>query len=429
MVFKRFRVLLVMFAVAWTLPGIALAQTPPDPADAFFDDSTLHEIRLSINTRDWTSLTVHFQENTYYPADFRWNDQVVRFIGIRSRGTGSRSGVKPGLRIDFDRYTTGQKFLGRKSFLLRNQTQDPSGLRERVSMAFFRRMGVKAVREAHVKLYVNNLYAGLYTIVESLDKDFLQNNLGENGGWLYEYHFDNEAVAAGAAPFVFQYLGPDPALYVPVPFKPETREDDPQGEVIARWIQAINDTNAASWRTNMAQYLDLPKFIRFLAVENFLGEEDGSTGDYGPNNFYLYRFLNTTLFMFQPWDKSNTFWENANYSIFRNIEFGPVEKRNRLVLRAFQEPDLRQLYLDTLLECAASAAEGATPEIGSTPAQPGWLEQEIIREYDQIRAAALADTLIFSNSQFEAGIEDVKAFARGRSDSVRQQVAAARPGS
>jgi hypothetical protein len=103
-----------------------------------------------------------------------------------------------------------------------------------------------------------------------------------------------------------------------------------------------------------------------------------------------------------------------------------VDHRNRLVLRALQEPDLRQLYLDTLLECAASAEEGSAAATVTTPAQPGWLEREIGREYEQIRAAALEDQLIFTYEQFETGIEDVKAFARARSDAVRLQVAAHR---
>jgi spore coat protein CotH len=397
----------------------------PDAAAVFFDDSILQEIRLSINTRDWTSLKVHFTENTYYPADMRWNNQVVRNIGIRSRGTGSRSGVKPGLRVDFDRFTSGQRFVGLKSFILRNQTQDPSGVRERVSMAFFRRMGLVAEREAHVKLYVNNEYVGLFTIVESPDKDFVQKNFAENEGWIYEFHFDNAAVAAGAKPFVFQYLGPSAELYVPVPFKPETHEDDPQGEVIAHWIQAINDTNAASWRTSMAQYLDLGKFVRHIAIENFLADQDGMAGDFAPNNFYLYRFINTTRFMFLPWDKSNALWD-PNFSIFRNLDDGPEDHRNRLILRVLQEPDLRQLYLDTLLECAASADEGSAPATDATPASPGWFESEVLREYAQIHAAALEDQLIFSNQDFAAAIQDVTRFARERRAAVRQQVAAKR---
>jgi hypothetical protein len=146
------------------------------------------------------------------------------------------------------------------------------------------------------------------------------------------------------------------------------------------------------------------------------------TGDYGPNNFYFYRYVGKNLFTFLPWDKSNTFWEapSPNYFILRNIEDGPVDHRNRLVQRALKYPDLWTLYLDTLVECANSAAAGATT--GANP-QPGWLEAEVQREYLQIRDAALADTLIFTNAQFEQAIVDLKAFAKGRSDAVKAQVA------
>src|SRR5262249_55395044 len=145
--------------------------------------------------------------------------------------------------------------------------------------------------------------------------------------------------------------------------------------------------------------------------------QDGLTGDYGPNNFYFYRFTGTNQFVFIPWDKSNTFWVTPDYGIFRNITDGPVEKHNRLVLRAFQEPDLYQLYLDSLVEAANSASEGAT---SSTP---GWLEQEVSREYDQIRSSMLMDTFVFSNAEFEQGIVDLKSIAHGRADAVRAQVA------
>jgi spore coat protein CotH len=414
---NRFRTGLIVGALVVVAGGLLAAQSLED---IFFDGSALQEIRLAINERDWASLKEHFQENTYYPADLRWRDQIVRGVGIRSRGTGSRRPQKPGLRVDPNHFTAGQLFIGLKSFLLRNNSQDASNLRERLAMLFFRRMGLQgAERESHTRLYVRDVYAGLFTIVESPDKDFLQKTYGENGGHLYEFHFDNEAVLAGAKPFVFQYLGDNPAAYVPTPFKPETLEDDPQGEVIARFMQTINDTNAAAWRINMSAYLDLPKFIRHLAIENFMAEEDGLTGDYGPNNFYIYRFNNTTRFQFIPWDKSNAFWD-ANFSVFRNIVDGPEDHRNRLVLRAFQEADLYQLYLDTLLECANSA-----DAIDPGTSQP-WLQAEVQREYQQIRQAALEDTLVFTNAEFEAAIVDLMNFARDRGAVVRAQVAAAR---
>ena len=46
-------------------------------------------------------------------------------------------GIKLGLRVDFDRYIGGQKFLGMKSFVLDNHWQDGSFMHERLAMAFF----------------------------------------------------------------------------------------------------------------------------------------------------------------------------------------------------------------------------------------------------------------------------------------------------
>ena len=211
-----------------TVAGRPAAQaTLPDEAAPLFDDTRVEDIRLLINSKDWETLKANFRGNTYYPADWRWRDTTIRNVGIRSRGNGSRSGVKPGLRIDFDRYSTKQKFLGLKSVVLRNNTQDPSQIHERVSMLFFARMGIPASRELHARLFVNNTYAGMYTIVEALDKDFLKRTFGENDGYLFAYDYPPDQ-----PPYYFEYRGADPFRYVPLPFRPETNEDDPRPEVI-----------------------------------------------------------------------------------------------------------------------------------------------------------------------------------------------------
>jgi spore coat protein CotH len=414
----RIRTLLSVLALLAILPRPTLTQAT-DPPEAFFNDNVVHEIRLSVNTKDWKLLTDNWLSDTKYPADFRWNDQVVRNVAIHSRGGGSRRPNKVSLRVDFSHYTTGQTFLGLKSFILRNNSQDASNMRERISMLLFRSLGVPAQREAHTRLYINNQYYGLFTVCESPEDEFLQRNYGESTGHLYEYSFDNEAVAAGAPVFTFGFLGPNPTLYTPSPFVPKTLENDPQGNVLANLFQAIGDTSNPDWRTNVSAFIDLPNFARRLAIENFLAEEDGITGDYGPNNFYLYRFANTTLFTFIPWDKSNAFW-SPDYPILHNIVDGAPEKQNVLAVRAMQEPDLLQTYLDTLLESASFALQGATAT------DPGWLEAEVTREYGQIHAAALEDTSIYTNDQFEQAVQDLLVFARTRSGSVQQQVATAR---
>ena len=426
-----FRVVAIAVALFVAAPTAARAQTAPaavDPSDPLFDGSVLQDIFITINSKDWSSLKEHFLENTYYPCDFKWNGQTVRNIGIRSRGTGSRSGIKPGLRVDFDRYTTDQKFLGLKSFILRNNTQDPSGMRERLSMALFKRLGMVAERESHARLFINNVYVGLFTIVESVDKTFLTKYFSENDGHLYEYSFDN----AATSPFNFGYPGADPSLYVPVPFKPQTLEQDPQGEVFERLFWTANKAGDAVWRTSIEEFLDMKKFIRHLAIENFLAEEDGLTGDYGPNNFYFYRSLNTNKFTFLPWDKSNTFWESPSYPILRNIEDGTESKRNQLVLRALKDSDLRALWRSTILECADSIAQPAVAAVPATATTPAvvavntpWLEYEVTRMAAQIQAANYADPSreVYTNADWDASIRLLTTWAQTRSDIVRAQVA------
>lgn len=304
-------------------------------------------------------------------------------------------------------------------------------MRERLSMALFKRMGLIAEREAHARLYINNTYVGLFTIVESLDKTFLTKNFSENDGHLYEYSFDN----SNPTPFNFGYPGADPALYTPVPFKPETQESDPQGEVIERLFWTANIAGDAVWRTSIEEFLDMKKFIRHLAIENFLAEEDGLTGDYGPNNFYFYRFLNTNRFTFLPWDKSNTFWESPSYSIFHNIEDGTESKRNKLVTRALKDTDLRELWLNTILECADAIMQPAVAAVAATETTPAvaavdtpWLQYEVTRIAAQIQAANYADPSreVYTNADWDESIRFLTTWAQTRSEIVRAQVAADR---
>lgn len=188
--------------------GGAAAQT----SDDFFNPEILQRVDLWMNSLDWAKLKAAFQENTYYPADVTWNGQTVRNVGIRSRGLGSRSSTKPGLRVDFDRYATDQTFLGLKSFVLDNLTQDKSGIRETVAMRFLTRLGIPAPRETHTKLYINGTYSGLYALVESVDKTMMGRVFGsigddvQNDGYLFEYNY------VVGSPWTFGYEGSDLAL-------------------------------------------------------------------------------------------------------------------------------------------------------------------------------------------------------------------------
>ena len=140
----RKAILLTAVVAALALAGAtpAIAQS----TDEFFDPNTIQEIRLTMNTRDLRTLHEKYLDNTYYTADVQWKGIRVRNAGVRSRGNSSRNDSKMALRVDADRYVTGQRFLGLKSFVLKNLWTDPSMLRERLAMTMFSRLGQPASR-------------------------------------------------------------------------------------------------------------------------------------------------------------------------------------------------------------------------------------------------------------------------------------------
>ena len=423
-------VLLVVFGALAAVPSVVRAQS----MDEFFDDGTVHEIRIAIQSKDWAALKQNFTENTYYPVTLRWRGVTVPNVGIRSRGLGSRSGTKPGLRVDIDHYSAKQEFLGLKSFVLDNLVQDKSMIRERVTMAFLRRMGLPAPRETHARLFVNDQYAGMYAIVESLDKGFLGRNLGEdseggveNDGYLFEYDYTKE--------YRFEYLGSNLDEYKI--FDAKTNEKKADAEIwgpVEEMIQTINEAPDATFARDVSRYLDLGEFAKYIALEAFIAEDDGLLGYAGLNNFYLYRYENSDRVRFLAWDKDNTF-QAWDFPIMRNVN------DNVLSRRTLNIEEYRNRYLDTLIEAAASADEPELDEDGNPISDddenedgddededqgsgPGWLEREIVRQYAQIRTLARADNFKpYSNDELEDEYQKLLEFARSRSSYVRDEVA------
>jgi spore coat protein CotH len=379
---------------------VAAQPAEPAPADSLFDASVLQRVDLRLHSADWTKLKQNFLENEYYPADLEWNGQTVRNIGIRSRGHGSRSGTKPGLRVDFDRYATDQRFLGLRSLVLDNLTQDSSGIHETIAMQMMARMGVPAPREAHARLYVNNEYAGLYVIVESVDKGLLARVFGivnedtQNDGYLFEFNWVDE--------WRMGYLGDDLRAYKDR-FDAKTKEsrsDEEKYRPIETLIRLINDTREDRLKEAIGSLFDLPGFIRYVATQNFLAEADGVLGTWGLNNFYLYRLENQTQHVLIAWDADVTFWGPT---------FPTNEGHNDNVLmnKLMREQEYRDLYYAELRRAIDLASE---PVGGTT-----WLEAEIQRQLSLIDQAMRDDPFKpYPTGQFEASRGHMSSFTKNR---------------
>jgi spore coat protein CotH len=384
-------------------------------ADELFDSATVHRIDLLMNSSDWRKLKENFQENTYYPADLRWNGQVARNNGVRSRGLGSRSGTKPGLRVDFDRYATDQTFLGLKSLVLDNLTQDPSGVKESVTMRLFARIGIPAPRESFTRLYVNDELIGVYAVIESVDKDLLARVFGsidgnvQNDGYLFEYNY------VIGSPWRFEYLGSDLEPYK-IRFDAKTHEsksDVDKWGPIEELARAVNDTPAASLPSALESRLDVGAFLRFVAAQNFVAQNDGFLGYDGMNNFYFYRLEDRTVQVLIAWDEDNAFL-GSNFAVTTR------HGENVLMRKLMETGALRSQYFALLSETASSAAQ---VDDGQTE---GWLQAELRRQLDLIAQPMQEDpSKPYTNDDHAAARAMLLDFPAARIAFVRCEVAKA----
>ncbi len=371
--------------------------TPPtsSTSDPLFDQARLHDVRLSIDPSDWQALQANFRTNQYYAADIVLEGKVLRQVGIRSRGFGSRSAEKPGLKVDFNKYVSTQEYGVYKTMVLDNLLQDPSFLRERLSFAVFEAMGIPAPQNSFARFYVNDQYWGLYQVTEPISKPFLKARLGEESGNLFDYEW--------AFSWDFSFLGDDPKAYVPLPFEPQTNEDKLDARGLVDFIRAVNGTPDASFTNDMGAWLDRERFLTYLAVENAVAENDGFLGQQGVNNFYLYQYGGQRRFVFLPWDKDTSF-QATSQPVFLRVE------TNVLARRLLLDPAMQQIYVSALRRAATSFVNER------------WLTPRLEAAYTQIREAVLTDPhKPFTNELFELGVGGVRGIIAAREADVLAQ--------
>ena len=336
----------------------AFAQT----AEQLFDGTQLSSVHLRLSERDWERMRRE-DDDTFYAADLTWNGETVRNVGIRHRGLGSRTTSKPNLLVDVNHYIAGQQFLGMTGLILDNAYSDPSMVREAVAMKVYARMGVMAPREAHVRLFVNDVFAGVYVAVERIDRQFIERLFGadeanqESGGYLLEYRWIDE--------WGFEDLG-NALLPYAERFRPHTRETDAAANVygpVRTLVQDLNTVATDRLLQTVGTRLDLVQVARFAGVQTCVAESDGLAGFDGVANFYLYRFRDGRPAVLLPWDTDHSFSDAS-------VPIGFRMDTTVLTRRIMEHPLLRDTYRLAVQECAQLLAQPA-----ATDAR-GWLERE-----------------------------------------------------
>lgn len=287
-----------------------------------------------------------------------WDGVVLDDVAIRYKGNssfnGSRGGFKRPFKLDFNRGHKGRTLLGMEELMLNNNVNDATQVREALAYEVCRSAGLVAPRTAFARVALTimggftNRLLGLYTVVEAVNRDFLEVHGGGSRGLLVK----PERLQG------LEYLGEEWAAY--------TNRYDPKGTVnaedtrrlieLARLIARADD---ATFERELPSRLDLPVFLKYVAVTALLANYDSFVGN--GHNYYLFQPSEARPALFIPWDLNEAFGghpmagtrvDQAELSVLR-----PAGSPNRLLERVLSQPAWATQYRNLLTELLAQSCE------------------------------------------------------------------------
>ncbi len=156
----------------------------------FYHTDTIQEIRISFYESNWDELLDALYvagDEDRLTCDLEINGVQLDSVGIRYKGFSSVSTdrTKNPFNIDLNHIIDNQHYEGYDKIKLSNVIQDPSFLREVLSYEIGRKY-MPASQANYARVYINDVYWGLYTNVESVNGEFLTDRFGEQGGAFFK---------------------------------------------------------------------------------------------------------------------------------------------------------------------------------------------------------------------------------------------------
>jgi spore coat protein H len=285
-----------------------------------------------------------------YPAKFNWYTASVSVdgaeledVGIRKKGflgsVAGDGGHKPSIKLKTDKHTTGQLLGGTERLTLNNNLQDATRMRTCLAYQVFTAAGHPAPRCNLANVMLNDKPLGAYVHVESVKKRLVARLFGDNKGSLYE---------GTIADFTSDHLGQAAAGELGR-WDPKTSDTDPKGAALVA-IQKALEAPDEELETALGKVCNIDKFIRFWALETFVGHTDGYTSN--RNNFYVY-FDPTDgdRAVFIPWGTDNVFGDGGSADgpfEFSRFQFAELPRRFSRIpsLRARYELEVQRILDD-----------------------------------------------------------------------------------
>ncbi|HET9955764.1 MAG TPA: CotH kinase family protein, partial [Polyangiaceae bacterium] len=331
---------------------------PSETLDLNAVPSSVPTVRLDVDPAAIATL----EQNPFDAADVTGtftDSSGVRYEGIQVnyrgayqlqnliRGEGSQRNWKL-------KFAKAQMYRARREW---NFNYEPH-IRQELAYDLMRFAGLKVPSARHVVLMVNGQRSGLFLEYEDPDnKDFLQDKFADDSGDLYKASTD----IPGQTPYfgTTEYLGDQDSAYLQRYQKKTNNDKAPEDYAVLRaFLQGLNSTPESELEAWVTQHFDAQKFVRYLAVDNFISGWDGMPQR--PKNYWLYEVRAAGRWVFIPWDMDATFQVRTtrlnpmgtNASIFYQLDafesyqLSMNEGQERpLVRRLLKIPAIRTAYL------------------------------------------------------------------------------------
>jgi spore coat protein H len=371
----------------------------------------------------------------YVQAELELANTKLSNIAVRYKGNGtylrSQGSLKRSLKVDLNDTNKDQKLAGETKLNFHSNVSDPTWMIEPLSYRFYRDAGVPSPRTSYVKVYVTaselhrHRYLGLYSLVEDVDKHFLKANFGSKDG----------AIFKPVGPYLFVYKGEDWSAYKQQ-YDPKTDLTPAQSQRMIDFCKLITSPNDREFAENIASFIDLDEFSRFMAATVCLSLLDSILGM--SQNFYMVLHPKSNRFVFIPWDLDNSFGKFRMAGMLEEREqlsiMHPWQGDNRFIQRMFQVPQFVKLYRGRVQEFSFKLFK---PErLGKQEEELAKVIRQPIAEESQSKLALFEKALAGQSVSPEFGnkgkggpggwmnsaIEPIKPFVAARSKSLEDQL-------
>ncbi len=383
-------------------PNVAPAESSAEQQATvmFFDEGTIHQVRLWMSDEDFTSILQDTRGDEMRSATFSIDGVVMARVGVRPSGESSRvpGNQKMSMRIEFDAIDAGKRMGGVDEIKLSGSWDDPFIVRDRLAYWVYRQV-MPAPRETAAQVWINGQPRGIFELEEVWGKEALASRFADPNGPLYR-------IRGLTNTDPYEYKGADPAAYVPLPWDPVGRAmPDPADAVIGAALQMVAGDPAG-----IGGVMDVDALLTYFAASAIVSNTDGFTGPFEVDDHFQYFDPATGRFFILPWDPDNTFGsinDLPDADIFLNYERCVITRM--IAGGPLQEPFFARLE-DVMSRVPAQAIKDQADAI-----------------VGQIGPAAMYDeTKMYPTESFVWSLGYVKDWTAARYDSIRAQIAAKR---